>query len=476
MTGGLTQLLFVGSQDILLKFNPEITYFKKVYRTHSNFSMESIRVELNRSDANIYNNTTYKLKIPRHADLIAQIYLVVTLPDIVSDNILGFRWVENIGEALINNYYITIGGNKIDMQTGDFIHAVNQLSLNKDKRDLYDNLTGNVMQLNNPDQYMLTHNNLSKPPIRYRIGQSYPTVAQPINIKYGDEDNFTPSIPSRTIYVPLYFWFNREIGNALPLISLQYSEVEVTIELNPLNTLYKVFYNIDNVQDYYAPSTFITAHQLHNFVTNVRMNSLVSNTVVDIKAAAEINFIYLDTIERNYFAYKPLEYLIEQVTRIEHNNLAANNIISLILQNPVKELIWYCRRDNVNVKNDWFDFTDVDGGNIMKTAKIMFNGFDRFDSKPVEYFNWLQPFQHHSANSKPGLMCYSFAIDPENYQPSGSVNMSRINNIQFNMTVKQPRLLLNENVSNYNYDAVFFAINYNFLTIASGLGGVKFSS
>jgi hypothetical protein len=470
MGAGIIDLLFIGAQNAMLSWNPEITYFKKIYKRHSNFSMEPIRVELNRTDVNMYDNTIFIVKIPRHADLISQIYLKLTLPDIISDNVLAFRWIENVAECLINNYYITIGGNKVDQQTGDFIHVINQLSLNKDKRELYDKMTGNVLQLTNPGQYNLQNSDLSDPPFKYRIGDTYPSVLSPLTLPLGDVDNFMPSIPSRTIYIPLYLWFNREIGNALPLVSLQYSEVQLVIETNPLSMLYKVFYNINGVEDHFAPNLGIQAHRLENFITNARQTFIVSNTVLDIKASLECNYIYLDTVERNYFAYKPLEYLIEQVNRIEENKLSSTNIINFVLQNPVKELIWYCRRDNINVKNDWFNYLDVYGSNIMKTAKIMFNGIDRIDIKEAEYFNWLQPFQHHTGNAKQGLMCYSFSISPEDYQPSGCVNMSRINNIQFYMTIKNPI------DSSYSYDAIFFAINYNFLTISSGLGGTKFSS
>lgn len=470
MGAGLIQLLFIGAQNALLCWNPEITYFKKVYKRHSNFSMESIRVEMNRTDVFIYENTTFTVKIPRHADLICQIYLTVTLPDIISDNILSFRWIENIGEALINNCSITIGGNKIDQQTGDFMYAINQLTLTNDKREIYKKMTGDVIELTNPEEYVLRHNNLSRVPLRYRLGDAYPSVIEPFTIPQGQEDNFTPSIPHRTLYIPLYFWFNREIGNALPLVSLQYSDVQLVIETNPITSLYKIFYNLNGVQDFHAPNSAIQAHKLENFVTNKRYNFLKSSGILNLQAALECNYIYLDTVERNYFAYKPLEYLIEQVTRVEHNELQVNNIVDFVLQNPIKEIIWFCRRDNVALDNDWFNFEDLYGENIVKTAKIMFNGLDRFDEKTVEYFNWLQPFQHHTANAKQGLMCYSFAVSPEDYQPSGSVNASRINNIQFNLVTKKTYN------KSYAFDVVFFAINYNFLTIASGLGGTKFSS
>ena len=462
------QLLFVGQQDVYIKFNPQITYFKKVFKTHSNFAMESIRVDLNRSELNIYEPTQFKVKIPRHADLVCQVYFVVTLPDIISDNIMSFRWVKDIGEALIRNCYITIGGNKIDQQTGEFLHINNQLSLSFDKRDIYDKMTGNTLQMNNPEEFSLQYNALSRIPLRYRIGDTYPTVRDPVYNSL-NPDMFETSIPRRTIYIPLQFWFNRDIGNALPLVSLQYSEVEITIETNPMTSLYKLFYNVNGVQDFYAPSTDIIAHRLANFVTNERQRFLISDTVMNVDAHLEANYIYLDTLERNYFAYKPLEYLIQQVTRVEALSVGKAYTVDFKLQNPVKELMWFLRRSDAKVTNNWFDFMEINGAQIMKTAKLLFNGIDRFNDKPAEYFSYLQPYQHHTTNHKEGLFCYSFAIEPEAFQPSGSFNASRVNNIQFYITAKSP------DDQTYNYDLVVYALSYNFLVIQSGLGSVKFS-
>jgi hypothetical protein len=468
MGAGLVQLLFYGQQDIYLKSNPSITFFKKVYRTHTNFSMESIRIDFNRSETNIYEPTILKAKILRHADLIAQMYLVIQLPDIISDNIMSFRWIENIGESIINNYQISIGGNIIDQQSGEFIHLLNHLSNGADRRSLYDQMTGNITQYTNPEEFQLSYANLSKPPLRYRIGASYPSVVDD-KIVTGEEDNWEPSIPMRNLYIPLQFWFNKDVGNALPLVSLQYAEVEITIELRPIAELYKLFYNLNGVQDYYAPTTYINAHKLKHFISNSRQRFLISDTVLDTRPYIEVNYIYLDNLERKYFAYKPLEYLIEQTTRVERISLEENNMIDFVLQNPVKEIIWFLRRNDVYLKNNWFDFTDGKLAKIMKSAKILFNGVDRISEKDAEYFNWLQPYQHHTGTGKLGIYSYSFALYPEEYQPSGSVNMSRINKIQFMLKTKKPK------DKSYKFDVTFYVINYNILRVMSGIASVAYS-
>lgn len=466
MGAGIMQLLFFGQQDIYLKSNPSITYFKKVFKTHTNFAMESIKVEFNRSDANIYEKTILKAKIPRHADLVCQMYLVFDLPEIISDSIMRFRWIDNIGEAFIDNYYISVGGSIIDKQYGEYMHILNNLSLTADKRDSFDRMSGNVVKNTNPELYALQVTNVSNPPLRYRIGSSYPNY---VPYDPHNPNAYRPSIPSRRVYVPLTFWFNREFGSALPLVSLQYSEVELTIELRPWAQLYKLFYMKNGTQDFYAPNSYIQAHQMKNYVSNVKRRFLVSDTILDCRCSLECNYVYLDEMERQYFAYKPLEYLIEQVTQIQRYNLQENNVIDLILQNPVKEIYWALKRNDLANWNKWFDFHDQ-SDKILNTAKIMFNGVDRIDEKEAEYFNYLQPYQHHTGNPKDGLYVYSFSIEPENLiQPSGSVNMSRINNIQFYMSVAKPKN------ATYAFDVTFYVVNYNFLRIASGLAGVVYN-
>jgi hypothetical protein len=467
MGAGIMQLLFFGQQDIYLKSNPSITFFKKVFKTHTNFAMESIKVELNKTDTNIYQTTVLKAKIPRHADLVSQIYFVFEIPEIISDNIMGFRWIPNLGEAIISNYYISVGGSIIDKHYGEYLHIMNNLTSTADKRRLFDSMTGNTLQLTEPDTYAMQTNNLiSHSSVRYRIGSAYPTYKAFDPTK---PDDYQPSIPTRKIYVPLRFWFNKDIGSALPLVSLQYSEVEITIELRPWAELYKLFYKKNGAQDYYAPNLYIEAHQMKNFVSNYRQKFLLSDTVIDCRCSLECNYIYLDTLERQYFAYKPLDYLIEQLTQINKHSIQENTVLDLVLQNPVKEVIWVTKRNDIGIKNDWFNFTD-NYEKIMLTAKLMFNGMDRMEEKDAEYYNYVQPYQHHTSCGKDGLYVYSFAVFPEKYQPSGSVNCSRINNIQFYMKSRKPR------DTSYKYDVTFYAINYNFLRISSGLAGVVYNS
>lgn len=436
MAGGLIQLLAWGSQNIKLNGNPSITFFKKVLKSHTNFSMESTRLNLNRTSLNVYENTILKKKIERHGDLVQEVYLVLELPDI-KPNDLEFHWIENLGEAIIDNYYVTIGGSIVDRQYGEQLHVQNLVSMSSDKRKIYDRMIGNVDELVAPSK---------------RTG-TYPTTS--------------PAIPSRKLYIPLNFWFNRDSGCALPLVCLQYSETEISIELRPLIELCRI------VQDgvVKAPSAFDSEQRFHNFVSNDRVTYMSGETVVDMRAYLEVNYYFVDTKEREYIAYHPHEYLIEQTFRIQRFSLMENNIFEMLLQNPVKEILWVLKRSDQGVRNDWHDFTD-EGQHILTTAKLMFNGMDRFDEKDAGYFNYIQPFQYHKACPKDGIYIYSFSLQPDEglNQPSGSCNMSRVNKIQMMLNTIKPK------DTTYHYDVNIYAIGYNFLKISSGLAGIVFSN
>lgn len=456
MAGGLIQLLAWGNQNVYLNGNPSITYFKKTFKTHTNFAMESIRVNFNRSDANITSATTFKAKIDRHGDMIQQIYFVFELPDIISTTDKAFRWINNIGEAFIDSCQVSIGGSVIDKQYGEFLHVVNNLVNTKDRKEVYDKMTGQVPELTNP---VIVDASIPDG-INGFVASQYPSSTDP---------KYLISIKGRKVYVPLRFWFNQDCGQALPLISLQYSDTEVTIECRPITTLYKILQVAENAfPRYVAPNLQDASHKLSNFVTNEFATYLTGDATLDIKAYLEVNYIFLDTAERKYLAYNPVQYLIEQTFRVEYPSLNENNTINLTLQNPIKELLWVCKKDDLSETNDWFNFMSENGDHIMKTAKIMFNGLDRISEKDAQYYNYVQPWQHHKDCHKDGIYMYSFSIYPEDYQPSGSANASRINKFQLVVSAKKS--------SGPLYGLTAYSINYNILRISSGLAGLLYSS
>tara|TARA_Y100000389_G_scaffold204853_1_gene260190 strand:+ start:1112 stop:2455 length:1344 start_codon:yes stop_codon:yes gene_type:complete len=447
MPGGLIQLVAFGAQNYYLNGNPSVSFFKKVYKTYTNFSMESMKVIFNKNFIQFNESTKLIAKIPRNADLIQEIYFSFELPNIKkqiqknADNVIigdDFRYVKHLGEVMIDNYFIYIGGTIVDTHYGEWLHIWNELSIPSSKKYGYDKMIGNIPEMYLPDAF---------------------------NQKFNQDEI---QIHKKRFYVPLTFWFNKNPGLALPLIALQYHEIEIHIELRPYKDLFTV-----------------------NEAKQSTWEPYFENSILNINPNLEVNYIFLDTNERNYFAKTSQDYLIEQVKRIPLYNIKQFDINELNIQNPVKEIIWVCSRNDVSDFNTWFeyidnqyveksDYMDDDGctcryivteKEILTSATLLLNGIERFEEKDGSYFNLIQPYQYHTVIPKAGIYVYSFSLHPESFQPSGTCNMSRINKIELKTEIK--KIPTDET---YSYDMFVYVVNYNFLKITGGLAGIAFSS
>ena len=279
--------------------------------------------------------------------------------------------------------------------------------------------------------------------------------------------------PSSTMYVPLEFWFCRNPGLALPLIALQYHEVKVNLELNSAfesgikQPTYVVLPASDDTSG--AGSAIVTV--------NVDPKMTV--------AALWVDYVFLDTDERRRFAQLSHEYLIEQLQFTGEENVSgSSNKIKLNFNHPVKELIWVMQQPASPFGcYDDSGSKDVSGAavsngyvrtgmNLTDTANIQLNGHDRFSVREGKYFNRVQPFQHHTnVPSNKGINVYSFALKPEEHQPSGTLNFSRIDSAVLNVTA------LNKSTTYLNPSKIrVYAVNYNVLRVMSGMGGLAYSN
>ena len=447
MGGGLMQLVAYGAQDVYLTGNPQITFFKVVYRRHTNFSMESIEQTIN-GDPGIGKRVS--CTISRNGDLIHKMYLQMKI-----DFTLGtwkdgaeFRPLtiaDNIGHRIIKYVDLEIGGSRIDRQYGLWMEIWSELTNTESHKAGYDLLVDGYKDVNDTDgKVKIYRDDVDTPG---SIGDTY-TV--------GDSSRY-----SENIYVPLQFWFCKNPGLALPLIALQYHEIKVHIEFesNNDNELCKQLRFVNSTDTKYLPVKY--------------MDDLIDGPVTPtfaITASLWVDYIYLDTDERRRFAQVSHEYLIEQVqhTGAEQANKYSHN---LNLNHPVKELIWVVNDTNNTAEHvaQWNKFTGV------KTAKVILNGHDRFAERDGDYFSIVQPYQHHTTIpfdndkfSSKHIHCYSFAIKPEEHQPSGTCNFSRIDNATLNLTYSE--------TSVYGFNVSIFAVNYNVLRIMSGMAGVAYSN
>jgi len=392
------QLVAYGAQDIYLTGNPQITFFKVVYRRHTNFSMESIEQTFN-GTPDFGKKVT--VTVSRNGDLITKCYVQSTLPALTaSSGTVGF--VEEVGHFLIKSVEVEIGGQRIDKHYGTWLSVWSSLTTTKGHEDGYNSMIGNVSALT--------------------------TRAS--------------STSAYDLYIPLQFWFCRHTGLALPLIALQYHEVKFSIEFETLANL------INLGED----------------------GSTLSGSPSLGDTSMYVDYIYLDTDERRRFAQISHEYLIEQLQFTGDESLSGtNNKIKLNFNHPVKELIWVVQNDSRTGNNYTDSDTKSSGINPTESAKLQLNGHDRFSVRKGRYFNEVQPYQHHENIPATGINVYSFALKPEEQQPSGSANMSRIDNATLQLTLTSAANAENPIVK-------VFATNYNVLRIMSGMGGLAYSN
>jgi hypothetical protein len=494
--GGLLQLVAYGAQDVYLTANPQVTFFKQLYRRHSNFAMESIEQTFN-GVANFGKRVT--CTIARNGDLINKIYLQVTLPSVnASDLVYGeddaynFSWVPGVGQALIRQVEIEIGGQLIDRQYGDWMHIWNELTLPAGKQLDYNRITngygGIVFEPETGDcdscgpqgdctlaklsEYYNNSNYASDYLHTFlRDNKTTNNVAEGITpAPTGDDNTFGTyqgkCFPEFTLYVPLEFWFCRHVGLSLPLIALQYHEVKINIDFQELRYLV-------NVSD--TTNVDTTPNQA-SVVNAINRKGLVACSLF-------VDYIYLDTEERRRFAQVAHEYLIEQLQFTGDESLTStSNKIRMQFNHPVKELVWVVQNpsfvDCTSQQNDPFNYTDMNCANPTAVAKIQLNGQDRFTEREGSYFNYVQPYQHHTASPQIGINVYSFALKPEDLQPSGSCNFSRIDNATLNLTLSPETFKIGTNpaFSIKSVNARIYATNYNVLRIMSGMGGLAYSN
>ncbi len=411
MGGGLIQLISVGIQDIYLIGNPQITYFKTVYKKHTNFAVESMYQSI---DGRTDFGQTIEITIDRKGDLIKDIIFEIVLPALpqnVSNTGTNYYWTNGIGNVLLKQIDLEIGGQLIDRHYSEWLDIWSQLTINESKIGAYNAMVGNFNAISSLQVSATTQIRLQ---------------------------------------VPMFFWFNRDWAHALPLISLQYHDVKLKVQLRDFASCYRT--------DIALPA--ISGYSIENM-----------NVWVD--------YIYLDMDERRKYADKTHEYLIDQLQFSGETNVQYNSggiPVKLNFNHPVKELYW------INTRSDYLQTDPLNGNQQLNYSLsptipetfarglIQLNGIDRFTIRSANYFRLVQNYQYHTRYTIKNIYTYSFGIYPERYQPSGTCNMSKITNLNLYLDYN------GINTTGQNQILKIFAVNYNILRIMSGMGGLSFSN
>ena len=436
MGGGLLQLVAYGAQDAYLSGNPHITFWKVLYKRHTNFAMEAFRV--NFTGAAIWGQRVVAV-VNRNADLIWKAYVEINLPD--TDGLAPgenpLLWTDaqatRIGYTILKQIEIEIGGQIIDRHYGEWLYIWETLTADVDTAYKLESMVNNNLDGNSTN-----------------------------STNCGGRPNI--------LYVPLQFWFCRNPGLALPLIALQYHEVRFNITLA-------------DAVDLVTRDNFTSLSQAAAALPQLKDMALY------------IDYVYLDVDERRRFAQESHEYLIDQLQFEGQQQITTQSArLDLTLNHPIKELIWVfqdvrrteCDNESLNALGtdnvEPFHYDD-----IVNRARIQINGQDRFDERYGDYFWKVQPYQHHTAGgtshaaeqaqggSVKYINVYSFAIQPEEHQPSGTCNFSRIDNatLVFDSKTGAPGDFPSKQ---YPYNFRMYGVNYNIFRVMSGMGGLAYSN
>lgn len=464
MPGGVMQLVAVGQQDLYLTGSPTLSYWRTVTRRHTNFAMESVRQTfINAPFLDRVGGTTFTCRVGRVADLMSDVVLCFRLPDIYSSNLLRFRWIKNLAHYMISSYSMRMDTQLVDQGYGEWAAIWNELTLPPGKKYAFDRMSGNTEEFVTPkalEERVIIQNNV----ITF---VEYPEATGP----------GAPSIKGRDFYIPLPFWFTRNPSLALPLVALQYQNIDITLEFRGVEDLYQV-YDI-RTDEYVSPGLFRQRYVAEGG-PDVSIGAFTrfgggGPTTLDLSAYLECNMVFLDSEERTTVATTQTDYLVERVYRSEYGGIDGPAAVDLVLSNPVKEIIWLTRRSDANLFNEWGNYTatypEDDRAPILATASILWNGMERLEEKPGGYFNMVQPYMYHTNTPRQGVYCYSFALFPEKNQPSGAFNASKVNKIQLYLKTN-PKV---DTVYNYDFETTVYSMYYNIFRVIGGSGGMVFA-
>jgi len=498
MPGGLLNIVSEGNNNVILNGNPTKTFFNVTYSKYTNFGLQKFRLDYEGTrDLRTSTPSQFKFKVKRYAELLMDTYLVVNLPDIWSPfheptsntgNVWApydFKWIKNLGTQIIKEVLITCGSVTIQKYTGDYLQAMVDRDFSGIKKDLFNKMSGNVPELNDPAN-------------AYGRSNIYPSAFYTTN-SAGSE----PSIRARQLLIPINAWFTLDNRCAFPLISLQYNELEITITLRPIQELFQIrdVYDLTNNFPYVQPDFNRQEMQMYHFLQSpptvfVDDSTAYTNTSNIWNADIHLlcTYCFLSKAETELFAAKDQVYLVKDVFNYNFENVTGSSRVKLTSNGMVSSWMWYLQRNDVNTRNEWSnysnwpyenipqnvsaaptqlpaafqsqaatngiytgpglnnsvnnttgyfytgDFSVANQKEILQTFGILLNGEYRENTLPSGIFNYVEKYTRTQGSAKEGLYCYNFCLntDPFEYQPSGALNMSKFKTVELEITTYSP--------------------------------------
>ena len=507
MAGGLLQLVSTGQQNIILNGNPTKTFWKSTWSRYTNFALQKFTLNFEGAKTlSLSEESYFSFKVKRYADLLWDSYLSVELPNIWSPIMppiqdpndpngntgawvpYEFKWIENLGAQMISKITITCGNQTLQEFSGAYLLAAVQRDFTLGKKELFDKMTGNVPELNDPGNSGARVN-------------SYP------NAYYTDSpQGAEPSIRGRVIYIPLNAWFGLRSQMAFPLVALQYNELQINITMRPIQELFQIRDVMDSANNYpyVQPNFNLYYMQFYRFLQTPPDVQLGAYSYVDTRTLWNSNinlnctYCFLSNEESRLFALQEQKYIFKQVRETKFYNVTGSNKVEVDSFGMVSSYMFYFQRSDANLRNEWSNYTnwpynylpldltqaptsgtyiiyrtDASGnpiptpigpgvepnglltgwmltGNynfenqkdIMVSMALLLDGSYRENAQPEGVYNYIEKYLRTAGNAPDGLYCYNFCLNtsPYDLQPSGAINMSRFTRIEFELNTIVPPL------------------------------------
>ena len=506
MAGGLLNLVGIGNQNVILNGNPQKTFWTSTFKRYTNFGLQNFRLDYEGlRQLSPTADSTFTFKVKRYAELLMDTYFVIQLPDIYSPIFppkadsdwvpYEFKWVKNLGAAMVRSIRFTIGGSLIQTMSGQDLIALANRDLNGVQKVKWDSMTGNTKDLHDPANAM------------GRVDQ-YPNAVYAAG---GSE----PSIRGRQLRIPIPIWWAMNSQQAFPLVCLQYNELQIEVVLRPVRDLFQIRDVTDATNGYQvvAPNVNIIEHQFSRFLQpppNPQLEYASLTTSWKESAHLSCTYCFLSDEESKIFALNEHNYLFKELHDSWFYKVAVTD--KAWLQNStgmVASWMVLFQRSDVNLRNEWSNFTNwpyaglpsnvealpvlmedspvsaeynfngftVPAGalgyglnpngtetglystglpsldnrkEILVRMGIAFDGSVREEVRGVEMFKYEQQYRAspgYGSALLDGLNCYNFCLDtsPANLQPSGAVNLSKYSKIELDFVTIEPPVDPNAN-------------------------------
>jgi len=395
MTGGLLNIVSYGNQNVILNSNPKKSFFKTTYAKYTNFGMQKFRIDFNGlRNLRMSEESRFTFTVPRYAELLMDTYLVVTLPTIWSPiypplscggvwHPYEFRWIENLGTQMIKEVVFSVGGQILQRMTGKYLLALVQRDLNGTKRFLYDNMTGNIPEFNDPANFSGRRG--IYPNVYYNTSQQGPE----------------PSIRGRTLYIPLNAWFCNNSRTAFPLVSLQYNELQIDVVMRPVRELFVVrdiMYSATTPEEvarapFIQPNFNEQEYQFYRFLQPPPSADIIDDSVyldkrTDWNADVHLlsTYCFLSAEESRVFASQEQKYLLKEAYEWDFKNVTGTHRVEL--QNTmgmVATWMFLFQRSDINLRNQWSNYTNWPYTNVIPVdvAPAPNTGYDLLTDCPI---------------------------------------------------------------------------------------------